>query len=38
MIAVIDYNMGNLRSVEKALQVAGATTLVTSRPADVRRV
>ena len=34
-IAVIDYGMGNLRSVEKALQAAGAKVKVTSRPADV---
>jgi len=30
MIAVIDYGMGNLRSVEKALEVSGAKTIVTS--------
>ena len=30
MIAVIDYGMGNLRSVEKALEVSGARTIVTS--------
>lgn len=35
MIAVIDYGMGNLRSVEKALQRAGAKVKVTSKPADV---
>lgn len=37
MIAVIDYKMGNLRSVEKALQVAGARTKVTSSPKDLAR-
>lgn len=37
MIAVIDYGMGNLRSVEKALQVAGAKTKVTSLPGDLNR-
>lgn len=37
MIAVIDYKMGNLRSVEKALQVAGARTKVTSDPRDLAR-
>ncbi|MBP7056471.1 MAG: imidazole glycerol phosphate synthase subunit HisH [Candidatus Omnitrophica bacterium] len=36
MIAIIDYNMGNLRSVEKAIQVAGGKTRVTSRPGDLR--
>jgi glutamine amidotransferase len=30
MIAVVDYGMGNLRSVEKALQKVGEETLVTS--------
>ncbi len=35
MIAVIDYGMGNLRSVEKALQTAGAKVRVSSKPADV---
>ncbi|MCX5686116.1 MAG: imidazole glycerol phosphate synthase subunit HisH, partial [Candidatus Omnitrophica bacterium] len=37
MIAVIDYGMGNLRSVQKALEVAGAKTLVTSKPADLEK-
>jgi imidazole glycerol-phosphate synthase subunit HisH len=37
MIAVIDYGMGNLRSVEKALQVAGARARVTDRPSDLAR-
>lgn len=37
MIAVIDYGMGNLRSVEKALQVSGAKTKVTSLPGDLKR-
>jgi len=37
MIAVIDYGMGNLRSVEKALQSVGAETTVTFRPEDIRR-
>jgi glutamine amidotransferase len=36
MIAVIDYGMGNLRSVEKALQFVGATSAVTSVPDEVR--
>jgi len=29
MIAVIDYGMGNLRSVEKALQKVGKEALIT---------
>lgn len=35
MIAVIDYGMGNLRSVQKALEVSGAKTKVTSRAKDL---
>ena len=30
MIAVVDYGMGNLRSVEKALQKVGEEALVSS--------
>ncbi|MCX5678520.1 MAG: imidazole glycerol phosphate synthase subunit HisH [Candidatus Omnitrophica bacterium] len=37
MIAVIDYGMGNLRSVEKALELVGAKVKVTSNPADLAR-
>ena len=37
MIAVIDYGMGNLRSVEKALQMVGAKTKVTSDPKVLKR-
>jgi len=36
-IAVIDYGMGNLRSVQKALEVSGAKTIVTSKAADLER-
>jgi imidazole glycerol-phosphate synthase subunit HisH len=36
MIAVIDYGMGNLRSVQKALEAAGAKTKVTSDPKDLK--
>ncbi len=32
MIAILDYGMGNLKSVEKALQKVGAETIVTSSP------
>ncbi len=35
-IAILDYGMGNLRSVEKALERVGATTKVTSDHGDVR--
>jgi len=37
MIAVIDYGMGNLRSVEKALKVCGAKAKVTSSQKELRR-
>ena len=35
MIAILDYGMGNLRSVEKALQKVGAQTFITSSPEKV---
>ena len=41
MIAVVDYGMGNLRSVQKALEKVGYTATVTSNPqqiADARAV
>ncbi|MEO1404248.1 MAG: imidazole glycerol phosphate synthase subunit HisH [Cyanobacteria bacterium J06635_1] len=34
-IAVIDYDMGNLHSACKGLQVAGATTIVTDKVSDL---
>ncbi len=37
MIAVIDYGMGNLRSVEKALQSLGFDARITSDPEEVVR-
>lgn len=36
MIAVIDYGMGNLRSVQKALEVVGAKAKITSIPEDLK--
>lgn len=36
MIAIIDYGMGNIHSVNKALEVCGARTIVTSKPEDIR--
>ncbi len=36
MIAVVDYGMGNLRSVSKALEHIGAEVVVTSSPDVVR--
>jgi len=35
-IAILDYGMGNLRSVEKALGRVGATPEITSDPATIR--
>jgi glutamine amidotransferase len=37
MIALIDYGLGNLRSVEKALQAVGADVHLTDDPEAVRR-
>lgn len=37
MIAIIDYGVGNLRSVEKALQFIGLNAVITSDAAVVRR-
>lgn len=37
MIVVLDYGMGNLRSVSKALEHLGAEVLVTSRSSDLVR-
>lgn len=35
MIAIIDYGMGNLRSVQKGFEKIGAEALVTSNPNDL---
>jgi glutamine amidotransferase len=35
-VAVVDYGMGNRRSVEKALEHVGARARITSDPADLR--
>ena len=35
-IAILDYGMGNLRSVEKALEHVGATATITSDPTQAR--
>src|SRR6516162_11647231 len=37
MIVVIDYGMGNLRSVQKAIEAVGAAAEITSDPERVRR-
>jgi len=35
MIAIIDYGMGNIHSVQKALELAGAATVVTNKIKDI---
>jgi glutamine amidotransferase len=37
MIAVIDYGMGNLRSVEKALQRSGGDARIVTTAAEIAR-
>lgn len=36
MIAIIDYGMGNLRSVQKALSLLGFAAVITEQPEQVR--
>lgn len=35
MIAIIDYGMGNIHSVQKAVESMGAQALVTNKPKDI---
>ncbi|MBU3811861.1 MAG: imidazole glycerol phosphate synthase subunit HisH [Candidatus Niameybacter stercoravium] len=35
MIAIIDYDMGNLRNVQKALQNIGAESIITKDPVEI---
>jgi glutamine amidotransferase len=35
MITIVDYGVGNLRSVQKALERVGATAIVSGEPADL---
>jgi glutamine amidotransferase len=37
MIAIVDYGMGNLRSVQKAFEKIGAKAVVTSSPEEVQK-
>jgi imidazole glycerol-phosphate synthase subunit HisH len=37
MIAIIDYGMGNIHSVQKALESVGAETLVTNDPQELEK-
>ena len=36
MIAIVDYGAGNLRSIQRAIEAAGAETTITSDPGQVR--
>jgi len=36
MIAIVDYGMGNLRSVSKAFETQGYTAIVTSSPKEIK--
>ena len=37
MIAIIDYGMGNIHSVRKALESKGAKVVVTSNPVEIKK-
>lgn len=37
MIAIVDYGMGNLRSVQKAFEFVGAPATITDQPSEVAR-
>lgn len=37
MIVIIDFGMGNLRSVQKAIEAVGETAVITSDPEQVAR-
>ena len=37
VVAVLDYDMGNLHSACKGLELAGATPIVTNDPTEVAR-
>ncbi len=36
MIAIVDYGAGNLRSIQRAIEAAGAETRITAKAEDVR--
>ncbi len=36
MIAIVDYGAGNLRSIQRAIEAAGATTMISSDPELIR--
>ncbi|GAB4537823.1 MAG: imidazole glycerol phosphate synthase subunit HisH [Thermodesulfovibrionia bacterium] len=37
MIAIVDYGMGNLRSVEKGILKVGVPVMVTNKPEDIQK-
>lgn len=37
LFVIVDYGMGNLKSVENALRFLGCTTIVSSKPSDILR-
>ena len=37
MIVVVDYGMGNIRSVSKAFEACGAAVLVSAKPEDLKK-
>jgi len=37
MVVVVDYGMGNIRSVSKAFEAAGAKVVVSSKPEDLKQ-
>lgn len=37
MISVIDYGMGNIKSVSKALEAVGAQIKITQNPEDIKK-
>ncbi len=37
MIAVIDYGMGNLRSVQKAFEYLGYKAVITQQPSEIQK-
>ncbi len=37
MLAIIDYGMGNLRSVQKAFELLGVTVAIVRTPAEIRQ-
>lgn len=37
MLAIIDYGMGNLRSVQKALEKVGAETVISQDPMEIQK-